>query len=100
MASAWFPIATVVAVIAIAPNLWWQAMHGWPFFDVLVADGKHRVALNNGWQFESLNVMTNAREFGLEQVIYTNPSCMIVWIAGLAGPLAWPRLRDLAQTFA
>lgn len=93
--SIWFPIATVAAILAIAPNLWWQAMHGWPFFTVLASDGTHRVAMNNGWQFESLNLATNAREFALEQVIYTSPASMILWIAGLCGPLAWTRLRDL-----
>ena len=93
--SRWFPVATALALAAIAPNLWWQAQHGWPFFAVLASDGTHRVAMNNGWQFESLNLATNAREFALEQVIYTSPSSMIVWIAGICAPFAWERVRDL-----
>jgi hypothetical protein len=91
----WFPAATALALAALAPNLWWQAAHGWPFFVVLRGDDLHRTALNNGWQLESLGRLVNAHEFLFEQVLYTSPFAMPVWIAGFIAPFAWARMRGL-----
>lgn len=93
--TAWFPIAAAIVIVAMAPNLWWQAAHGWPFFTVLRGDDLHRQALNNGWQFESLNLLTNARDFVLEQIIYTNPLGAVLWLAGVIAPFVWRRLAEL-----
>ncbi len=95
LATSWLAIASAATLLALAPNLWWQAAHGWPFFAVLAGDAAHRHAFNNGWQLESLNLLGNARAFALEQFLYTDPFASPVWIAGLIAPFAWPRLRDL-----
>jgi hypothetical protein len=89
-----FPLAVVLALLAIAPNLLWQAAHGWPFFDVLQSDAVHRPAFNNGWRLESRNIATNAGSFALEQLLYTG-ACALLWIAGLLAPFFAPRLTNV-----
>jgi hypothetical protein len=91
----WLAGAIAITLAGTAPNLWWQAVHGWPFFTVLVGDEHHRVAFNNGWQLESYNLLSNAREFALEQLLYTGPFGAILWACGFVAPFAWQRLRDL-----
>ena len=41
------------------------------------------------------NVTTNAIAFALEQVLYTNPLAVPVWLAGLIAPFRIASLRDL-----
>jgi hypothetical protein len=91
----WFAVATVIVLVAMAPNLWWQAAHGWPFFAVLAGDEHHRLAFNNGWQLESYDILANAREFALEQLLYTGPFGTALWVTGAIAPIAWTRMRDL-----
>jgi len=95
LATPWFPIAAAIVAITILPNLWWQAVHGWPFFAVLQGDAAHRHAFNNGWLLESQNLAGNAISFATEQLVYTNPLAAPVWLCGFIAPFTWTRLREL-----
>ncbi len=95
LATPWLAICTAIVVVATLPNLWWQAVHGWPFFTVLQGDAAHRHAFNNGWLLESQSLVGNAKAFAQEQLIYTNPLAVPVWLCGLIAPFTWQRLREL-----
>lgn len=95
LASRWFFIAIVVALALIAPNVWWQAVHGWPFAQVVAGDFAHRHAFNTGLQLEYHNFSQNAVAFIIEQLVYANPLSVPIWLGGLAAILFWKRLRDL-----
>ncbi|HUA10213.1 MAG TPA: glycosyltransferase family 39 protein [Candidatus Acidoferrales bacterium] len=95
LASPWLAICAAIVALAMLPNLWWQAAHGWPFLEVLRGDAAHRHAFNNGWMLESQNLLGNAWAFAGEQFLYTNPLAAPVWIAGLIAPFTLQRLRDL-----
>lgn len=91
------PIALALAIVAalIAPNLWWQGVHGWPIFEVLRGDATHRPELRNGLILESVDFARNAAAFAVEQFVYTNPLAAPVWIAALIAPWRSVRLGDL-----
>jgi hypothetical protein len=93
--SAWLLVAAAIAAFALAPNIAWQGAHGWPIVEVLRGDAAHRPAFANGIALESLNLLTNARFFALEQLLYTNPLAAPVWIAGIVAPWRLAVLRDL-----
>ncbi|HTU82451.1 MAG TPA: hypothetical protein VMF61_10000, partial [Candidatus Acidoferrales bacterium] len=90
-----FPVAAALAVAALAPNLAWQSVHGWPMLDVLRGDAAHRPAFQSGLALEYGNLARNALAFVLEQIVYTNPFATPVWIAGMAAPFRVASLRDL-----
>ncbi len=91
----WLALATLVALLALLPNIVWQANHGWPIVEVLQGDASHRPAFQNGVALESMNLWTNARAFALEQLLYLNPVSAPVWLTGLCAPLFVGRMRDL-----
>ncbi len=93
--TAWFGIAAAVALLLIAPNLSWQAAHGFPIIEVLFGDAAHRHALNSGVALEYGNLWRNAAAFTIEQFVYTNPLIAVLWLAGLIAPFAGARLRDM-----
>lgn len=95
LASWWFPLTTVFTFILVAPNLWWQAAHGWPMIDVLRGDAAHRHAFNTGLQLEYQNLWANTIAYASEQALYTNPVAVPLWIAGLIAPFTSPALRRL-----
>jgi Dolichyl-phosphate-mannose-protein mannosyltransferase len=72
-------LACVIAAALAAPDLIWQAVHGWPNFDV----------------FRSLNGQAghNRATFWLGQVLYTGPVLTPVWVAGLVWCLRSERAR-------
>ncbi|MGI5192551.1 glycosyltransferase family 39 protein [Streptomyces sp. CA-288835] len=80
--SPWLPAGIAVALAVAAPNLWWQADHGWPQFTV--AEG---ISSDDGAENRIL--------FLPEQLIYLSPLFVPAWIAG------WLRLwRDPALRWA
>jgi hypothetical protein len=87
--------AAGLALLLLAPNLAWQAAHGWPFFEVLRGDASHRPTFQNGIALESLSLARNALTFTLEQLIYTNPFAFPIWLAGLIAPFRIAKVRDL-----
>lgn len=91
----WLVIATLVALLALLPNILWQANHDWPIVEVLQGDASHRPAFQNGVALEYLNLWTNARAFALEQLLYLNPVSAPIWLTGLCAPLFIARMRDL-----
>jgi hypothetical protein len=95
LATPWLARATAIVLVLMLPNLWWQAAHGWPFFEVLAGDAAHRHAFNNGWLLESQSLFGNALAFAGEQLLYTNPLAAPVWLCGLIAPFLGPRLREL-----
>ncbi len=95
LATPWLLMCASIVTVLMAPNLWWQASHGWPFVTVLQGDVAHRHPFNNGWLLESTNLARNAVSFVLEQAIYTNPVAAPIWICGILAPFAWQRLRAL-----
>ncbi len=93
--SPWGLLSAVLCLIAIAPNLLWQAVHGWPFLDVVREDAAHRPALATGLFLESADVLRNAWAFAVEQIVYTNPPAALVWLAGIVAPFRMRSLRDI-----
>lgn len=87
--------AIAFAALALAPNLGWQAAHGWPFFEVVRGDAAHRPAFANGLTLEYRNFTNNATAFSLEQLLYTNPLAVPVWLCGVIAPFRVAALRDL-----
>ncbi len=84
-----------LALLLLAPNLMWQASHGWPFVEVLRGDAVHRPAFAAGFALEYLDWASNAKAFVLEQLLYTNPLAVPIWLAGLIAPFRLAALRDL-----
>jgi 4-amino-4-deoxy-L-arabinose transferase-like glycosyltransferase len=93
--SMWTLVAAAICAATIAPNLLWQAAHGWPFLDVIREDALHRPALANGMLLESANAIHNTLSFALEQIVYTNPPAAMVWGIGLVAPFGVRRLRHV-----
>ena len=74
--------AAALAAVLLAPNLVWQASHGWPFVEVLRGDAAHRPAFAVGIALEYRNLWQNFKAFAIEQLVYTNPVAAIVWVTG------------------
>jgi len=89
------PAALALAALLLAPNVAWQAAHGWPILEVLHGDVAHRPGFQGGFALEYRNLASNALAFALEQLLYTNPLAAPVWIAGLIAPFRIAALRDL-----
>jgi 4-amino-4-deoxy-L-arabinose transferase-like glycosyltransferase len=90
-----FLLSALCALALIAPNLWWQGAHGWPFVQVILGDFGHRHAFNTGLQLEYRNIVQNGAAFLLEQIVYTNPATVPLWLAGLFAFGFSPGLREL-----
>lgn len=95
LASVWFAMGSVLALALIAPNVLWQASHGWAFVQVVEGDFAHRHAFNTGLQLEYHNFVKNAVAFIIEQLVYTNPLSVPLWIAGFAMFAFSRRFTDL-----
>jgi hypothetical protein len=95
LSTLWFPIAIVATFVLVLPNFVWQAAHGFPFIDVLRGDAAHRHPFNNGLVLESRDLASNTIAYIGEQIVYTNPVAVPVWVAGLVGPFLVQRLRDV-----
>ncbi len=95
LATPWFPLAGAIAFILVLPNFLWQLQHGFPFLEVLKGDAAHRHAFNNGLVLESRNLASNTIAYLGEQILYTNPVAVPVWVAGLLGPFKISRLKNV-----
>ncbi len=94
LATPMLPLAALLALALLAPNLLWQAAHGWPIFTVLHGDAAHRPALESGVALEYRNLAVNALAFAAEQVLYTGPFGALIWAIGLIAPFRVAALRD------
>jgi hypothetical protein len=90
----WLARSVLLALVLLAPNLWWQASHGWPIFEVLQGDAAHRPSFQSGVALEYRNLLTNTIAFSLEQLLYTLPLAVPVWLAGVIAPFRMTVLRD------
>jgi hypothetical protein len=81
VASRWFVLAAITAGLLAAPDIIWQAAHGWPNFAVFAtlqeAAGHNRATY---WQ---------------AQVVYTGLALAPVWIAGLIWSLRSTQARTV-----
>lgn len=87
--------AAALVPVLLGPNIAWQASHGWPFLEVIQNDAAHRPSFANGLTLEYRSLTDNAAAFALEQLLYTNPLSVPVWLAGLFAPFRLAALRDL-----
>ena len=73
-------LAAGTAALVLLPNLLWQHAHGWPFLQL------------NAAAYNGRNLTVGPLSYLLEEVLIVGPLTAPVWIAGLAGFAAWPRL--------
>lgn len=88
--SLWGPglgVAAAIAATIAAPNIAWQAVHGWPQFQVV----------HNADHFKNEHV--SAMVFVLEQLPLMNPFCAPLWIAGLYALLRSRRYGGFALAY-
>lgn len=93
--SPWAALCAALVALLIAPNLAWQAAHGWPFVDVLRGDALHRPAFQNGLFLQYRSLAANAAAFVVEQALYTNPLAVPIWVAGIVALSTAPAFRQL-----
>jgi hypothetical protein len=91
----WVWLTAGIGVLLLAPNIAWQATHGWPIVEVLRGDVAHRPGFQNGTALEFSDTVRNATSFALEQFVYTNVVAAPVLFAGLVAPFSVASLRDL-----
>ncbi len=91
-----FPLyACGLAALLLSPNIAWQAAHGWPFIEVLRGDAAHRPALAGGYALEYRAWRANLAAFAAEQLLYTSPAAVPIWLAGLIAPFRLAGLREV-----
>jgi 4-amino-4-deoxy-L-arabinose transferase-like glycosyltransferase len=72
--------AALLALVIAAPNLAWQAMHGFPFLEL----GTNTMA--------GKNIVLSPLSFLREQILLMNPVTAPVWVAGFVALLIRPAL--------
>ncbi len=87
LVSKWFLLGAGVAVVIALPNFVWQAVNGFPMWELLRAG-------QNG-----KNVVLSPVAYVMAEFIITNPLLALVWIAGLVWLLMQPSLRFLGYGF-
>ena len=85
--SRWFAAGAALAVLIALPNFIWQAVNGFPMWELL----------RNGQLGK--NVILTPAQFVLAEIIITNPVLTIVWLCGLIWALTKPPFRFLAYGF-
>lgn len=84
--SPWFLGGALLALAMWAPNLWWQAQHGWPQVDMAQL---HSERGGNGARLSFIPL----------QLVYVSPFLAPLWIAGLVKLLRAPAFRFLGIAY-
>jgi hypothetical protein len=77
-----FWLGVLIGAIVAAPSLIWQAVHGWPFFEV------HANHLAKGTNFTGTPI-----RFEVIQLFATNILLAPLWITGVIAPFCWAPLK-------
>jgi hypothetical protein len=88
--------AGIAAAVLLAPNVAWQASHGFPILEVLRGDTLARHGINSGLQLEYSSPLRNAAAFFVEQILYAGPLATPLWVAGIVALLRRAQLRFAA----
>jgi len=83
LASPWAACGLALLCVLAAPNVVWQAAHGFPFLDVIHAQQMRKHVLF-GVDVDFVDVWKNGLAFLLEQIVFMHPLLAPVWLAGLA----------------
>jgi hypothetical protein len=87
--SRWLALGVVVALVVAAPNLIWQALHGWPQVTMTGA-----ISRDKGGQDRATLLPY--------QLVIVGPPLVPIWIAGIVALLrrtAWRAVRGLALAY-
>ncbi|HWO61251.1 MAG TPA: glycosyltransferase family 39 protein [Umezawaea sp.] len=84
--SPWFLGGVVLALALWAPNLWWQAQHGWPQFEMASLISERG---GNGARLSFVPL----------QLVYVSPFLAPLWIAGLVRLVRTPAFRFLGVAY-
>jgi hypothetical protein len=79
----WLYLGALIAFAFLAPSLYWQAAHGWPFLAIGEAGASHK------------NIALSPLAFVGQQVLYVGPVLTPIWLAGLWRFAARPTLPHL-----
>jgi Dolichyl-phosphate-mannose-protein mannosyltransferase len=67
----WLYGGAALALAMVAPNLWWQAAHGWPFIELGKAGASGK------------NIALSPVAYMLQEMLLVGPATAPLWIAGL-----------------
>ena len=79
LARPWVYLGAGLAFLLVAPNLWWQASHGWPFLELGKAGAGGK------------NLELSPLDFFLQQLLFAGPLAAPVWLSGLWAGFVRPR---------
>jgi len=83
----WFAAGIATAAAIALPSLLWQAVHGWPFLQMI-----HNQQLGE-------IVIHSPPDYVVQQILITNPILATVWIFGLVYAFVRPQLRWIGWTY-
>jgi hypothetical protein len=87
-ATPWFAAGMALAAIIVLPNFLWQAMHGFPMWELL-----------RNAQITGKNVVLSPAQYVVQQVFITNPLLAPLWIVGLVCAFLNAKLRWVGWTY-
>ncbi len=76
----WVYVGAVLAAVLVAPNVWWQQVHGWPFIELGKAGASGK------------NIEMSLPAFLGQQFMLTGPLASIVWLCGLWAGTSRPKI--------
>ena len=82
----WVWVGAGLALLLTAPNIAWQAGHGWPFIELGKAGADHK------------NIAMSPLEFLVQQLLLIGPLAALVWTLGLWAGLVRPTVK-VARAF-
>ncbi|HEY1941610.1 MAG TPA: glycosyltransferase family 39 protein [Roseiarcus sp.] len=83
LAKPWIYAGAAVAVVLVAPNVLWQAAHGWPFLELSKAGASGK------------NLALSPLAFLGQQALIAGPTLAPLWVAGLWSLAARPGQPEL-----